>query len=145
MPRLLMPALLLCLASSSVAAQDMAVAGGARSGLLEQVSPLRPEDSEAEPLSFIGAGPAIIVFADAEDDPFLVRQLAALAEEVERLAARDVVLLIDAAPSEEGPLRQKFRPSGFRVVLLDAEGDVVRRRPSVTTARWLIEEIDEMP
>jgi hypothetical protein len=87
----------------------------------------------------------LVVFADSPNDPGLQQQLRMLNEQIEDLIDRDVVVLTDSAPAEEGPLRQELRPRGFGIVLIDKDGTVVRRFPSPVSAREIVNQIDRLP
>ncbi len=87
----------------------------------------------------------LVLFADTPNDPRFRQQLDLLQERSQELTERDVVLLIDTDPGASGPLRIALRPRGFNLVLIDLDGTVVQRRPSPTTARELINQIDRLP
>ena len=63
----------------------------------------------------------------------------------EPLVERHVVVLSDTDPAANGPLRQRLRPRGFGLVLIDIDGTVAQRRPVPTTVRELVNLIDRMP
>src|SRR5690606_12611319 len=73
------------------------------------------------------------------------QQIAELEEGAAGLEDRRVVILTDTDPAARGPLRQKLRPRDFGIVLIDTDGTVVQRRPSVTTAREIMNLIDRLP
>jgi hypothetical protein len=87
----------------------------------------------------------LVIFADSPNDPRFQQQLRALEERAAELEERHVVVLTDTDPAARGPLRQELRPRDFGVVLLDTDGAVVQRRPSVTTAREILNLIDRLP
>ena len=105
---------------------------------------LQPEMPAPELSSYIGDSKLIVIFADEPDDADFIAQIDTLRSRVDDLAARDVVLLTDTAPSEDSPLRQSLRPRGFSLLLIDSTGMMVQRRRSVTDARRLLRQIDEM-
>lgn len=86
-----------------------------------------------------------VVFADSPEDPKFVQQMAWLAADPEPLEERNVVVLTDTDPKANGPLRQRLRPVGFGVVLIDIDGSIATRRPLPTTVRELRHFIDRMP
>jgi hypothetical protein len=71
--------------------------------------------------------------------------MALLAEDEARLEDRLVVVLTDTDPAANGPLRQRLRPRGFGIVLIDTDGRVAHRRPLPVTVRELSNMIDRMP
>ena len=56
-----------------------------------------------------------------------------------------VVVLTDTDPKANSPMRQRLRPIGFSLVLIDTDGRVVHRRPLPVTVRELSNWIDRMP
>jgi hypothetical protein len=86
-----------------------------------------------------------VVFADRPDDPKFIQQMQWLAADPEPLAERRVVVLTDTDPKAAGPLRQRLRPVGFGLVLIDIDGSIAQRRPLPTTVRELTHFIDRMP
>ena len=87
----------------------------------------------------------LVVFADSANDPRFQQQMAELEDRIPELEDRRVVVLTDTDPAASGPLRQELRPRGFGLVLIDTDGSVVQRRPSVTTAREILNLIDRLP
>lgn len=87
----------------------------------------------------------LVIFADSANDPRFRQQVAELEEGAAALEDRRVVVLTDTDPEARGPLRQELRPRGFGIVLIDTDGSVVQRRPSVTTAREILNLIDRLP
>lgn len=92
-----------------------------------------------------GQSRVAVVFADSPGDPKFVQQMAWLDADPGPLAERRVVVLTDTDPKANGPLRQRLRPVGFGVVLIDLDGTVATRRPLPTTVRELSNFIDRMP
>jgi Domain of unknown function (DUF4174) len=87
----------------------------------------------------------VIIFADSPDDPAFIRQLELLARYHEELAARDVILILDTDPATPSPLRQKLRPRGFSLVLMDKDWKPSIRKPLPWDGREIINSIDKMP
>lgn len=87
----------------------------------------------------------LVVFADSANDPRFRQQMQALERRGPDLEERGVFILTDTDPAGRGPLRQELRPRGFGLVLIDTDGTVVQRRPSVTSAREIINLIDRLP
>ena len=92
-----------------------------------------------------GQSRAAVVFADSPQDPKFVQQMAWLDADPSPLEERGVVVLTDTDPKADGPLRQRLRPVGFGVVLIDIDGTIATRRPLPATVRELTNFIDRMP
>jgi hypothetical protein len=86
-----------------------------------------------------------VVFADTASDPKFVQQMAMFEADPGSLDDRLVVVLTDTDPAANGPLRQRLRPRGFGLVLIDIDGRVAQRRPLPATVRELSNMIDRMP
>ena len=71
--------------------------------------------------------------------------MALLEAEPQPLEDRLVVVLTDTDPKANSPMRQRLRPIGFSLVLIDTDGRVVHRRPLPVTVRELSNWIDRMP
>ena len=87
----------------------------------------------------------VIVFANTDLDVNFQTQMKSLRQGAEELAARDVVVLVDANPADKTALRKKFRPRGFAVLLLGKDGQIKLRKPFPWNARELSRSIDKMP
>lgn len=87
----------------------------------------------------------VVVFAPAPEDPHFIRQMDLLGADNGDLAARDVVLVVDADPSAKSDLRQKLRPSGFSLVILDKDGKTALRKPRPWSLREITRAIDRFP
>lgn len=87
----------------------------------------------------------LVIFADAPDDPRFAQQMARLEADPAPLADRLVTVLTDTDPAANGPLRQRLRPRGFSVVLIDTDGQVAQRRDTPVTVREIAGTIDRMP
>ena len=87
----------------------------------------------------------VIVFANTDLDVNFQTQMKSLRQGAEELAARDVVVLVDANPAERTALRKKFRPRGFAVLLMGKDGQIKLRKPFPWDARELSRSIDKMP
>lgn len=92
-----------------------------------------------------GQSRVAVVFADTPDDPKYIQQIAWLEAEPGPLEERRVVVLTDTDRAANGPLRQRLRPVGFGLVLIDLDGTIAGRRPLPTTVRELVNSIDRMP
>jgi hypothetical protein len=95
--------------------------------------------------SFLWVKRPIIVFADTPADPAFDRQVRNILERAEEFVIRDVVLIVDADPAANSPARQRLRPRGFMLAILDKDGEVKQRRPAPRTAREIMAVIDRFP
>ena len=126
----------LCLATAAPAADDPdqpAVPG----------SIIEAEDLTLD--SFLWVARPIVVFADTPADPRMQQQLDMLRAEIDRLADRDVVVLVDADPAAKGPIRSRLRPRGFQLVLIGKDGGIKLRKPFPYSVREITRTIDKMP
>ncbi len=87
----------------------------------------------------------VVVFADSPEDPRYQEQIAKLLEDVPALLDRDVIVFADTDPKARSALRQKLRPRGFMLVLIDKDGAVALRKPLPWSVRELTRTIDKMP
>jgi len=87
----------------------------------------------------------IVVFADSPNDPSFTTQMAFLAEQPQALADRDVVVIVDTEPAAASFFRQKLRPRGFSLVLMDKDGSVEIRKPRPWDVREITRAIDKFP
>ncbi len=126
----------LCLTSAAWAADDPADA-------VLPGSILEAQDLSLE--TFLWVARPLVVFADTPADPRLQQQLDMLRAEIDLLAERDVVVLIDADPDAGGEIRAKLRPRGFQLVLIGKDGGVKLRKPFPYSVRELTRTIDKMP
>lgn len=88
---------------------------------------------------------ALVVFSDTPQDPRYVQQMSLLEAGAAELENLRVQVLTDAEPEANGPLRRALRPRGFGIVLIDTDGAVVQRRPTVTTVREIAGTVDRLP
>jgi hypothetical protein len=126
-------------------AADLSSPPSTVSGGIPGLEALQPDMSSSDLSAYVGLATLIVIFADAPDDAEFIAQIDILRPSADNLAARDVVLLTDTAPSENSPLRQSLRPRGFSIILIDTTGTLAQRRNTVTDARRLIRQIDQMP
>lgn len=87
----------------------------------------------------------IVVFADSPDDPAYIRQIELLARDYAELEERDVILVTDTDPAAQSEWRQKLRPRGFSLVIMDKDLKPVIRKPNPWTAREITHAIDKLP
>lgn len=87
----------------------------------------------------------IVVFADTDRDPRFQDQIDLLLERPAPLLERDVVIVIDADPDAESPIRQALRPRGFSLVIIQRDGRVALRKPNPWDVREIMRAIDNLP
>lgn len=87
----------------------------------------------------------MVVFADSPDDPSFIRQMELLAQNPGDLQDREVVIIVDTAPNPPSQIRQRFRPRGFSLVLIDKDGQVALRKPLPWDTREITHAIDKFP
>lgn len=87
----------------------------------------------------------VVVFANSPLDPAFAEQMEAIAVEGDRLAERDVVVIVDTDPAARSAIRTKLRPRGFMLALIAKDGQVNLRKPIPWTVRELSRSIDKMP
>lgn len=109
----------------------------------DTVTPIPAEG--AAPESFLWQKRPIVVFADTPDDPNFVRQIELLTQDPAALAERDVVIIIDSDPALRTAFRQKLRPRGFSLVILDKDGEPELRKPMPWNVREISRAIDKFP
>ena len=103
------------------------------------------EASEVEVDTFQWTNRVLLIFADSENDPRFVSQMALIAQDTAALTTRDVVVVTDTDPTAKSPLRQKFRSRGFSLVLLAKDGTVTLRKPRPWPMRDISHSIDKLP
>lgn len=109
------------------------------------VAAVQISDAQPDLEALLWIARPLVVFADSENDPRFVQQMAMLDGLMADLEERRVVVLVDTDPAANGPLRRALRPRGFGIVLIDTDGSVVQRRPAPTTVRELSNLIDRLP
>jgi Domain of unknown function (DUF4174) len=87
----------------------------------------------------------VVVFADTPNDPNFRRQMQNIEADLASLDDRDVVVITDTDPSAQSAVRQRLRPRGFSLVLMDKDGEVKRRAPAAWSIRELVHAIDRFP
>lgn len=87
----------------------------------------------------------VVVFADSPEDPAYLQQMALLARDKGELAERDVVVITDTDPAARSVWRQKLRPQGFSLVLLDKDLHPIIRKPLPWDLREIGRAIDKFP
>jgi hypothetical protein len=87
----------------------------------------------------------LVIFADSPNDPSFIRQIDLINRALPRLEERDVVIVIDTDPAAGSEWRQKLRPRGFSLVIMDKDLKPVVRKPNPWTVREIIAAIDKLP
>lgn len=87
----------------------------------------------------------IVVFADSPNDPNFRRQMQLIDREPADLAERDVIVITDTDPAARTALRQKLRPRGFSLVILDKDLKPIMRKPLPWDVREITHAIDKFP
>jgi Domain of unknown function (DUF4174) len=87
----------------------------------------------------------IVVFADSPNDPNFTRQIDLLSRAYTELEQRDVILITDTDPEARSEWRQKLRPRGFSLVIMDKDLRPVIRKPLPWDVREITAAIDKMP
>jgi hypothetical protein len=87
----------------------------------------------------------VVVFADSPNDPNFIRQMELLSTALLALQERDVLVVTDTNPEARSEWRQKLRPRGFSLVILDKDLKPVIRKPNPWTVREITAAIDKLP
>jgi hypothetical protein len=87
----------------------------------------------------------VVVFADSPEDPAYETQMRLLASDPAALEERDVVVLTDTDPAAKSAIRQKLRPRGFSLVIVDKDGEAKLRKPLPWDVREISRAIDKFP
>lgn len=87
----------------------------------------------------------LVVFADSPNDPDFLRQMQLLERNASDLADRDVLVITDTDPAGKSAIRQKLRPRGFSLVLMDKDGQAKLRKPLPWDVREITHAIDKFP
>ena len=101
--------------------------------------------SEVTLEQFLWTKRPLVVFADTPNDPNFQRQMDRINSELGPLEERAVVVIFDADPAANTAVRQRLRPRGFSLVLMDMDGEVKRRVPSPWHVREITHAIDRFP
>lgn len=87
----------------------------------------------------------LVVFADSPNDPNYIRQIELINRALPTLQERDVVIITDTDPEARSEWRQKLRPRGFSLVIMDKDLKPVVRKPNPWTVREIAAAIDKLP
>lgn len=100
---------------------------------------------EADVREYVWNHRLVVIMADTPNNPQFARQMDEIRARAEEFVNRDVVVIFDAHPDEMSPLRRVLRPNGFMIAIIDKDGEVKARRPSVRSGRELMGVIDKFP
>lgn len=87
----------------------------------------------------------VLVFADSPNDPNFIRQMELIQRDTGELALRDVVVITDTDPAGQSAFRERFRPRGFSLVMMDKDGITTLRKPLPWDVREITRAIDKFP
>ena len=87
----------------------------------------------------------VVVFADSPNDPNYIRQMELLTHNVADLIEREVIIITDTTPNPASQIRQKLRPRGFSLVIIDKDGEAELRKPLPWDTREITHAIDKFP
>lgn len=145
---------LLALAPAVAGAQDTAIllADTATDAAEAEVAPeAEPEGlrileaAEADLDAFLWQARILAVMADSPNDPAFIQQMRYIEAGADRLIDRDVVVITDTAPRGGSALRQRLRPRGFMLAIIEKDGAIAQRRPAPRDVREIAAIIDRFP
>ena len=87
----------------------------------------------------------LVIFADTPSDPRFQQQMDLILAEVDRLAERDVMIIVDTDDETMSDVRTTLRPRGYMMALVGKDGRVALRKPEPWSVRELSRSIDKMP
>nr|WP_314687844.1 DUF4174 domain-containing protein [uncultured Pantoea sp.] len=87
----------------------------------------------------------VVIFAPSAQDADYVRQLTLLQQHQQALRERDMVVLSDTRPADNGVLRKELNPAGFEIVLVGKDGGMKLRQTRPVSAEALLSLVDSMP
>ena len=107
------------------------------------VGPIAAADVVLDELMFLRR--PVVVFADSPADPTFIRQMQLIERDLPALDQRDVVVIVDTDPAAKSAIRQKLRPRGFSLVLMEKDLKPVIRKPLPWDVREMVAAIDKFP
>ncbi len=116
----------------------------AANGQTDQPNASVPEAS-TDLTEYVGVARPFVIFSDRPNDPAFEQQMRWIEAEPKPLEDRSVIVLTDTDPAANSPLRQRLRPHGFGIVLIDIDGQIAHRRPFPVTVREITKTIDRKP
>lgn len=87
----------------------------------------------------------VLVFADTPEDTAFATQMELLARDPAAMERRRVTVITDTDPGADSVWRQRFRPRGFSLMVLDTDGTVIDRKPFPWDTREIGRAIDKTP
>jgi len=87
----------------------------------------------------------VVIFAPSAQDADYVRQRTLLQQHQQALRERDMVVLSDTRPADNGVLRKELNPAGFEIVLVGKDGGMKLRQTRPVSAEALLSLVDSMP
>lgn len=120
-------------------------AGDAVAGEVGAVQPDIRTATEVTPESLLFERRPLVVFADTPADSAFAAQMELLHRDPAALERRRVTVITDTDPSAQSPWRQKLRPRGFSLMVLDLDGTVIDRKPAPWDSREITRAIDKTP
>ena len=114
--------------------------------VFSQDTPLPPVPASDVVLAdFLYLKRPVVVFADSPNDPNYIRQMELLTHNTADLIEREVIIITDTTPNPPSEIRQKLRPRGFSLVLIDKDGEAELRKPLPWDTREITHAIDKFP
>ena len=107
------------------------------------VGPIAAADVVLDELMFLRR--PVVVFADSPADPTFIRQMQLIERDLPALDQRDVVVIVDTDPAAKSAIRQKLRPRGFSLVLMEKDLKPVIHKPLPWDVREIVAAIDKFP
>ena len=129
-------------AAVEVAQADEAEPGAEPAAEPEGLRILSAEGLELD--EFLWVSRIVAVLADTPNDPAFLQQMRYIEAAAERLIERDVIVLTDTAPRGGSDLRQRLRPRGFMLAIIEKDGSI-QRRPAPRDGREIASTIDRSP
>ncbi len=101
--------------------------------------------ADVDPDSFLWEFRIVAVMADSPNDPAFQSQMREIEARPEELLLRDVVVIVDSNRGSNSLLRQRLRPRGFMLAIIEKDGEVKQRRPAPRDVREIGDMIDRFP
>jgi hypothetical protein len=150
-------AVALALAPAALAADDELAADAqaqilvAEAEVIEETGADEPaglriiDASDVDLDSFLWEWRVVAVVANTPNDPAFIQQMREIEARAEYLFERDVVVVTDSDARSGSELRQRLRPRGFMLAIIEKDGAIAQRRPSPRDAREIAAIIDRFP
>ncbi|WP_417597267.1 DUF4174 domain-containing protein [Pararhodobacter oceanensis] len=101
--------------------------------------------SEVDPEDFLWDRRIVAVLANSPRDPAFIRQMEDIRARAADLLERDVVVIFDGDRNSGSLLRQRLRPRGFMLAIIEKDGQIKQRRPAPRSVREISSAIDHFP